>query len=87
MLAEWHLASRSRRAPIWWCMRRRCETRLWSQYAAGQTLIDLPYPETATAIAPPGQLGARVIDGLDVLVAQGAASFELWTGGSPPPWR
>ena len=25
--------------------------------------------------------GARVLDGLEVLVAQGAASFELWTGG------
>ena len=28
--------------------------------------------------------GARVIDGLEVLVAQGAASFERWTGMSAP---
>jgi shikimate 5-dehydrogenase len=28
--------------------------------------------------------GARVVDGLEVLVAQGAASFELWTGVPPP---
>ena len=49
----------------------------------GQTLIDLPYPETATARAA-AAAGARVIDGLDVLVAQGAASFELWTSHSAP---
>jgi shikimate dehydrogenase len=49
----------------------------------GQTLIDLPYPRTATARAAQ-QAGARVLDGLDVLVAQGAASFELWTGLPAP---
>jgi shikimate dehydrogenase len=45
----------------------------------GQTLVDLPYPETATARAA-REGGAAVIGGLEVLVAQGAASFELWTG-------
>ena len=49
----------------------------------GQTLVDLPYPETATARAA-REAGARVVTGLDVLVAQGAASFELWTGSSAP---
>jgi shikimate dehydrogenase len=49
----------------------------------GQTLIDLPYPRTATAEAA-AAAGARVLDGLEVLVAQGAASFELWTGVSAP---
>jgi shikimate dehydrogenase len=49
----------------------------------GQTLIDLPYPRTATADAADAA-GARVIDGLEVLVAQGAASFELWTGLPAP---
>jgi shikimate dehydrogenase len=44
----------------------------------GQTLIDLPYPRTETALAA-ATAGARVFDGLEVLVAQGAASFELWT--------
>ena len=44
----------------------------------GQTLVDLPYPDSATAAAA-RVAGARVIDGLDVLVAQGAAAFELWT--------
>jgi shikimate dehydrogenase len=49
----------------------------------GQTLVDLPYPETATAAAARAA-GARVVTGLDVLVAQGAASFELWTGAPAP---
>jgi shikimate dehydrogenase len=50
---------------------------------AGQTLIDLPYPDTATAAAA-REAGARVIGGLDVLVAQGAAAFTLWTGLPAP---
>jgi shikimate dehydrogenase len=49
----------------------------------GQTLVDLPYPETATAVAARAA-GARVVDGLEVLVAQGAAAFELWTGLTAP---
>jgi shikimate dehydrogenase len=49
----------------------------------GQTLVDLPYPETATAVAALAS-GAEVINGLEVLVAQGAASFELWTGVPAP---
>lgn len=49
----------------------------------GQTLVDLPYPETATGAAARAA-GAQVVTGLDVLVAQGAASFELWTGEPAP---
>jgi shikimate dehydrogenase len=49
----------------------------------GQTLVDLPYPRSATAEAADAA-GARVFDGLEVLVAQGAASFELWTGVPAP---
>jgi len=50
---------------------------------AGQTLVDLPYPATATA-REAERNGARVVDGLEVLVAQGAAAFELWTGVPAP---
>jgi shikimate dehydrogenase len=49
----------------------------------GQTLVDLPYPLTATGKSAEAA-GARVVDGLEVLVAQGAASFELWTGIPAP---
>ncbi len=50
---------------------------------AGQTIVDLPYPDSATARAARAA-GARVVDGLDVLVAQGSASFERWTGVPAP---
>ncbi|HEV8685806.1 MAG TPA: hypothetical protein VGQ84_00890 [Gaiellaceae bacterium] len=49
----------------------------------GQTLVDLPYPDSATAAAARAA-GAHVLDGLEVLLAQGAASFELWTGIPAP---
>jgi shikimate dehydrogenase len=49
----------------------------------GQTLVDLPYPRTATALAAEAN-GARVLDGLEMLLAQGARSFELWTGVDAP---
>lgn len=49
----------------------------------GHTLVDLPYPETATAKAA-RKTGARVVSGLEVLLAQGVAAFELWTGVEAP---
>lgn len=48
-----------------------------------QTLVDLPYPETATARVARAA-GATVVGGLEALVAQGAASFEIWTGMTAP---
>src|SRR5262245_6556878 len=54
-----------------------------AELGPGQTLVDLPYPTSATASAARAA-GARVIDGLDVLVAQGAVTFELLTGVAPP---
>lgn len=54
-----------------------------AELGPGQTLIDLPYPRTATAEAAAAS-GARVLDGLEVLAAQGAAAFELWTGAPAP---
>jgi shikimate dehydrogenase len=50
---------------------------------AGQTLVDVPYPRTATAHAAERR-GATVVDGLDALAAQGAAAFTLWTGIPAP---
>lgn len=48
-------------------------------------VIDLVYgsqPTPLLAAASAG--GARTVDGLEVLVAQGALSFELWTGRAAP---
>jgi shikimate dehydrogenase len=57
------------------------------QPRSGQTVVDLAYRtdgnETALAAAA-REAGCEVIDGLDVLVAQGAASFERWTGVPAP---
>jgi shikimate dehydrogenase len=54
---------------------------------AGQTVIDLAYRaeggETAHAAAARAA-GCEVVDGLEVLVLQGAASFERWTGLPAP---
>jgi shikimate dehydrogenase len=54
---------------------------------AGQTVVDLAYfpdgRETALVEAARAA-GAEVVDGLEALVRQGAASFELWTGEPAP---
>jgi shikimate dehydrogenase len=59
------------------------KNQVLADVGAGQTLVDLPYPDSATAAAA-REAGARVVGGLEVLVAQGAASFELWTGVPAP---
>lgn len=48
-------------------------------------VADLVYRSQPTALlAAAGELGARTVDGLEILVAQGALSFELWTGRTAP---
>lgn len=50
-----------------------------------QALVDLTYRPDGTALANNArQRGLTVVDGLDFLVYQGAASFRLWTGREPP---
>ncbi len=49
------------------------------------SVIDLVYGTTETALVSTARrLGVPAVDGLEVLVRQGAASFELWTGRTPP---
>lgn len=54
---------------------------------AGQTVVELAYradgAETAL-VAAARAAGCVVVDGLEALVRQGAASFELWTGLPAP---
>jgi shikimate dehydrogenase len=48
-------------------------------------VVDLAYGTYETALASCArERGARVIDGLEVLVHQGAASLRIWTGQEPP---
>jgi len=48
-------------------------------------VVDLAYRDSATALVEAARAtGAVVIDGIDVLVAQGALSLQLWTGRDAP---
>ncbi len=48
-------------------------------------LVDLAYGAMETELVRAATArGARVVDGLEVLVRQGAASLEIWTGLDPP---
>jgi shikimate dehydrogenase len=50
-----------------------------------RVVVDLVYGAAQTPFARwAEERGARVIDGLEVLVRQGARSLELWTGREPP---
>jgi shikimate dehydrogenase len=53
--------------------------------SATHVVVDLVYGSSETPLSAfAGQRGADVVDGLEVLVHQGAASFRLWTGLDPP---
>jgi shikimate dehydrogenase len=55
------------------------------ELSAGSLVVDLVYRAGGTRFLEAARTrGARVIDGLEVLVAQGAASFERWTGREAP---
>lgn len=48
-------------------------------------VIDLVYADSETPLlAAASRHGARTVDGAEILVRQGAISFQLWTGASPP---
>ncbi len=52
---------------------------------AGSLVVDMVYRAGSTQLLEAARTrGARVVDGLEVLVAQGAASFERWTGMEAP---
>ena len=52
---------------------------------AARVVVDLVYGDAPTPIARwADERGARLVDGLEVLVRQGARSLALWTGREPP---
>jgi shikimate dehydrogenase len=50
------------------------------------TVVDLVYRRDGDTelVANARRMGCSVVDGLEILVRQGALSFEIWTGQKPP---
>jgi shikimate dehydrogenase len=49
------------------------------------TVVDLVYRHDRTPLVRAARArGSRCVDGFDVLIHQGAASFRIWTGMQPP---
>ena len=54
-------------------------------FGFSQTVVDLVYGDRQSKLLQvAGEAGAEIVDGLEVLVHQGAASFRIWTGVDPP---
>ena len=57
-----------------------------ARHAPGSTLLDMVYNPLETRFLATGtQAGARVIDGLTMLIGQASRAFELFFGAKPPP--
>ena len=51
----------------------------------GQIVVDLVYGDApSTLLTVAAEAGAATVDGLEVLVRQGAESLRIWTGREPP---
>jgi len=54
-------------------------------FAAGQTVVDMVYGGEPTALLRAAEAaGASIVDGIEILVQQGALSLEIWTGRPAP---
>jgi shikimate dehydrogenase len=54
-------------------------------FAAGQTVVDMVYGGEPTALLRAAvEAGATTVDGIEILVQQGALSLETWTGRPAP---
>ncbi|WNY29160.1 Shikimate dehydrogenase (NADP(+)) [Methanimicrococcus stummii] len=59
-------------------------TELISECLAGKTVFDIVYnPEETAFLREAREGGAKTINGVMMLVFQGALSFEIWTGKKP----
>lgn len=69
-------------------MAPRVESSPWpddTAIPAGATVYDLVYNPLATRFLREAKArGARAVDGLGMLVHQGAIAFQMWTGVEPP---
>lgn len=54
-------------------------------FSREQTVVDLVYgAQPSRLLAAAEAAGATVVDGIEILVRQGALSLQLWTGKEPP---
>ncbi|HVY95565.1 MAG TPA: shikimate dehydrogenase [Solirubrobacterales bacterium] len=54
-------------------------------FAAGQTVVDMVYgAQPSPLLAAAAAAGAETVDGLEILVQQGALSLRIWTEREPP---
>jgi shikimate dehydrogenase len=54
-------------------------------FVPGQVVVDMVYGDERTKLLDAAEsAGAAVVDGIEILVQQGALSFEIWTGRKPP---
>jgi shikimate dehydrogenase len=54
-------------------------------FTPDQTIVDLVYGEQPSRLLAVAEAaGARAVDGIEVLVRQGALSLQIWTGQKPP---
>jgi shikimate dehydrogenase len=54
-------------------------------FVPGQTVVDLVYSDRPSALLDAAAVaGATVVDGIEVLVRQGALSLRIWTGREAP---
>ena len=54
-------------------------------FTQDQTVVDMVYGDKPSALlAAAERAGASTIDGLEILIRQGARSLEMWTGREPP---
>jgi len=54
-------------------------------FGPGQVVVDMVYGDTPSSLlSAAAGAGAAIVDGIEVLVQQGALSLQLWTGREPP---
>lgn len=56
-----------------------------TRFTPEQTVVDMVYGPKSTALLRAAEAAsASIVDGLEILVQQGALSLEIWTGCKPP---
>jgi shikimate dehydrogenase len=56
-----------------------------ARFAPEQTVVDMVYGLKPTSLLRAAEMaGAATVEGVEILIQQGALSFEIWTGRNPP---